>query len=487
MRYGMLHHCTIVSNLVYKLWGCLAILMLAAFTGVGSAQTVTTVYDFTNVTAANPVGPLTQRRDGNLIGTASAPGNGSVYSLSTGGFTSTLFQFNGTNGTGPGWGLTLGGNGASYGTTPFGGASNLGVLFLLDSTGVYSVIHEFSGGSDGGLPAGPPIEASDGNLYGATYGVAAGLSTIYKYALSSGVFTTIYQFDQAHGEGIYAPLVQAADGTLYGTASLGGANNCGTIFQLTKVGKLQWYYSFPCGAGGSTPLSPLIQAADGNLYGTTDVGGSFDGSGTIFKVDRNRKVSILYTFAGNKMDGRNPAGGLVQATDGNLYGTTVGGGRAGVGTLFQISTVGAYKQLAAFSKTTPQTPQASLLQHTNGKLYGTATYGGRFGFGAVYSLDLGLGPFVTFVAPTGKVGGTAQILGQGLTGTTSVSFNGVNATTFKVVSDTYLTATVPTGATSGLVVVTTPTGGLTSNVKFRISGHLAAQRKPSAKLAAGSH
>ena len=121
----------------------------------------------------------------------------------------------------------------------------------------------------------------------------------------------------------------------------------------------------------------------------------------------------------------------------------------------------------------PQTVGAglgtALVQDTNGRFYGTAPYGGAYGFGAIYSLDMGLPPFVTFVQAVGKIGRSAQILGQKLKGTTSVTFNGVPATSFKVVSDTYVTAVVPTGATTGPVVVTTPTGALTSNVNFRIS------------------
>jgi hypothetical protein len=108
------------------------------------------------------------------------------------------------------------------------------------------------------------------------------------------------------------------------------------------------------------------------------------------------------------------------------------------------------------------------LQHTDGPFYGTAKFGGAFGYSSVYSLDMGLGPFVTFVRSTGKVGHTAQILGQGLTGTANVTFNGVPATSFNVVSDTFLTAVVPSGATTGQVVVTSSGGPLASNVVFRI-------------------
>ena len=109
-----------------------------------------------------------------------------------------------------------------------------------------------------------------------------------------------------------------------------------------------------------------------------------------------------------------------------------------------------------------------LCRDTSGLFYGTSQFGGAFGFGSVYSLNMGLGPFIAFVSATGKVGQTAEILGQKLKGTTSVTFNGVPATSFTVKSSTYMTAVIPTGATTGKVVVTTPTGVLTSNINFVI-------------------
>src|SRR4029077_6846040 len=105
---------------------------------------------------------------------------------------------------------------------------------------------------------------------------------------------------------------------------------------------------------------------------------------------------------------------------------------------------------------------------TNGKFYGTIPAGGSGNNGSIYSLDMGLDPFVTFVRSQGKVGSTTQILGQGLTGTTSVTFNGIPAASFSHVSYTYMTGGVPSGAATGPMVVTTPSGKLTSNVNFRI-------------------
>ena len=341
----------------------------------------------------------------------------------------------------------------------------LGVLFRI-SRGTYTVLHEFAGGADGAYPTAPPIEGFDGNLYGATYGNTTTSSTIYTYSRVSGTFATIYQFDNAHGSSVIASLTQSMDGNLLRTAWQGGANNCGTIFRVTTSGVPVWYYSFPCGQGGANPYGQIVQA-NGNFYGTTQQGGN-GGFGTIFKLDQRGLVSILYRF-GAIPDGEDPYAGLVQGTDGNLYGVTAVGGCCEFGSLFQITTTGIYRQIYSFATSAAGfSPIVALLQHTNGLFYGTTLEGGMSGFGTVYSLDMGLGPFVTLVRAQGKIGSTAQILGQGLTGTSALTFNGVPATSFSVLSDTCMTAIVPSGATTGPVAVTTPTGTLISNKTFRV-------------------
>ena len=435
-----------------------------------SAQTVTNIYSFTgNNSSAYPFSTPAQGRDGRLYITTSGTtsGYGSILAVSTDGKAVLFHVFDDIHGSGPLGGLMLSTDGNFYGTTAYGGSANAGVLFRISKSGKYSVLHEFASGADGQNPFSPPVEASDGNLYGTTLGSARVGSTLYKYSPSTG-YSVLREFYKNQGHLIGSSPIQAIDGNLYMTANNGGTNRCGAILKLALSGDLLASYSFACGAGGANPNGQLLQASDGNFYGTTQAGGTA-GQGTVYKLDQSGTISVLYSFLGSPTDGSDPDSGLAQATDGNLYGTTVAGGSATQGTLFQISTTGVYARLFEFGDTAGQYPYGGPMQDTNGLIYGTVYQGGTDNFGAVYSLDMGLGPLISFVRPSAKVGEAAQILGQGLSGTTSVTFNGVAASSFSVVSDTYMTAVVPSGATTGPVVVTTPTGPLTSNVSFRIS------------------
>ena len=272
-------------------------------------------------------------------------------------------------------------------------------------------------------------------------------------------------------------LIQANDGKLYGATSGGGAYGHGTVFRIDLKGKLTTLHSFNW-TDGAYPDAVLMQAADGNFYGTTNNGGAY-GDGAVFKITPAGNLTTLYSFCSQSQctDGAYPVAGLVQATDGNFYGTTLLGGDPtcgswdGCGTVFQLTAGGTLTTLHRFQGTDGAYPLQGLLQGTNGRFYGTTA--GRtyccmgIGDGTIFSLDMGLGPFVAFVRNSGRVGSNVQILGQGFTGTTGVSFNGTTAS-FAVKSDTYLTATVPQGATTGFVTVTTPSGTLQSNVMFQV-------------------
>jgi uncharacterized repeat protein (TIGR03803 family) len=258
--------------------------------------------------------------------------------------------------------------------------------------------------------------------------------------------------------------VQGSDGNFYGTTSQGGTFGYGTVFKITPTGKLKVLYNFDF-THGNQPSAPLIQASDGNLYGTTSLGGTND-FGVIFSVTSAGKLTVLHNFSG--VDGIVPAGGLVQASDGKLYGTTAEGGTQECGTIFVIDLKSTFSKLYDFDEPMGCGSRVTLRQHTNGIFYGDAASGGSTQvFGVFYGFDVGLGPFVYLLPASSKIGETIGILGQGFKGTTRVSFNGT-AASFTVVSEAYLTATVPHGATTGFVTVTTPSGKLKSNTKFRL-------------------
>jgi uncharacterized repeat protein (TIGR03803 family) len=230
------------------------------------------------------------------------------------------------------------------------------------------------------------------------------------------------------------------------------------------------------GTEGSLPYEGLVQATNGNFYGTTSDGGE-DGAGTVFKITPSGTLTALYQFCplGDCGSGGSPGGSpfaaLVQATDGNLYGTTCCV-ISETGTIFKATPSGTtltsvYSFCSQSDCADGSAPFAGLVQDTNGKFYGTTVGGGTHGVGTVFSLSVGLGPFVETQTTSGKVGAAVKILGTNMTGATSVTFNGKSAT-FKVVSSSLITTTVPAGATTGKVKVTTPHGTLTSNVPFRV-------------------
>jgi uncharacterized repeat protein (TIGR03803 family) len=458
------------------------------------AQTYTKLVDFDGPDGLNPsYVSLVQGRDGNLYGTTSSGGMeccGTVFSITPGGELSTINCFapppsnNCSVGANPWGGLVLGTDGYFYGTT-FGYAT----VFKTNSMGQLTMLYFlFQAPYYGDDPVGALVQASDGNFYGTTSeGGSYGKGTIFGIT-PAGTVTTLYSFcsqpNCSDGSYPYAPLIQSNNGELYGTTTLNGNSGCvgsygcGTLFKITLDGEFTTLHTFcsePNCADGANPYGALLQGPDGNLYGTTANGGSSHcggGCGTIFKITPSGKLTTTYTFCTSNVcpDGANPSGGLILATDGNFYGTTQGGGdhNCQCGTVFEITPEDTLTTLHAFGFSPDgSVPMGGLLQATDGNFYGTTYYGGVNRDGTVFKLSAGLGPFVSFVRGYGRVGQTGGILGQGFTGTTSVELNGT-PTNFKVVSDTYLTATVPPGATTGYVTVTTPTGVLTSNVPFHV-------------------
>jgi uncharacterized repeat protein (TIGR03803 family) len=457
------------------------------FTVVLHAQTYSVLYNFPSQ-SGDPYSPtqpgiVAQGRDGNLYSTTlngGAIGYGTVFKITSAGTLTVLYSFGQTQGGAPNSGLTLGTDGNFYGTALFFGAYGKGTVFKVTPDGSVTSLHDFFGG-DGAYPEAPPVQGTDGNFYGTTpeggnctYN-QNGCGTIYKLT-PSGTLTLLYVFDFAHGANPGGPLLEGTDGSFYGVAGEGGADNDGVIFKITSKGKLTVLHNFD-GTHGSGPVPPLTQGSDGNFYGTTFSGGLYS-AGVIYKMAATGRVTVLHEINGTT-DGRYPASGLVRATDGNFYGTTSQGGAnnncagSSCGTLFRISPQGTYLVLYNFEESTGFGPSTTPMQHTSGVLYAMTTKGGTAYCsdpsycGVFYSFNASLPAFVSLLPYSGKIGRSIEFLGQGFTGTTGVSFNGT-AATFMVVSDNYLKATVPSLATTGFVTVATPSGTLTSNKKFRV-------------------
>jgi uncharacterized repeat protein (TIGR03803 family) len=474
---------------------CVAVLLLAAH--VLPAQTLTNFFTFDGTDGSAPA-VMVQGANGNLYGVTRSGGTdiGTVFEITTAGKLTTLYNFcsegppSCPDGYAPA-GLVLATNGNFYGTTQIGGAGHDGgTIFEITPAGKLTTLYTFcleTGCPDGSGPN-TLIQGTNGILYGTTIGGGAhALSdgsggTVFSFSLA-GKLTTLYSFcaktNCADGQNPEAALIQATNGDFYGTTSEAGAhvspeNRGGTVFRITTGGKLTTLYSF-CAltncADGSDSYAPLLQGANGNFYGTTQVGGANVAGGTggtVFEITPAGKLTTLYSFCAvtSCTDGEQPVAGLMQATNGNLYGTTYAGGANNFGTIFEITNGTVTPMLETFDATNGAYPSAALMQYTNGTLYGT-TATGCCDYGSIYTLSLGLGPFVETIPSSGVVGATIKILGNDLTETNAVTFNGT-AATFKVVSATEITATVPTGATTGTVEVTTPVGTLSSNVAFTV-------------------
>jgi uncharacterized repeat protein (TIGR03803 family) len=479
------------------------------------AQTFTTLYNFCSQSKCtdglNPEAGLIQGTDGDLHGTTYGAGGGNgagtVFTITPGGTLTTQHNFcsktNCTDGSDPAAGLIQGTNGDFYGTTIIGGATNSGTVFKITPSGKLTTVYSFCSQTDctdGDEPVAGLIQEINGDFYGTTCCGGANprmnyAGTVFKIT-PNGKLTTLYSFclqtNCTDGNSPAGGLIQATDGILYGTTYYGGANSqgcesggsgCGTVFSLDASGTLTTLHSF-CTLGGSActdgyfPRAGLLQASNGNLYGTTEGGGAND-AGTVFEITPSGTLTTLYSFCstgGNACtDGSDPAAGLIQATNGNFYGTTqAGGANAGAGgTVFEITPSGTLTTLYSFCSTggsactDGETPVGGLIQATNGVFYGTTEYGGANGGGVVFRLSVGLHPFVETQTTSGKVGAAVTILGSDLTGATSVTFNGT-AATFTVVSEYEITTTVPADAATGFVEVITPGGKLKSNKKYRV-------------------
>jgi len=403
------------------------------------------------------------------------------------------------------------------------GSDGCGTVFEFTPAGELYTLHTFckTGGencSDGANPQAPLIQAPNGDFYGTTLlgGNSYGAGTLFEITLE-GHLTTLYKFcsedgdychDGANPQGpmALAPVPAGSDGAdssnlqiqLYGTTNEGGAvhyegSPCGDGLVWTKVTEdaLEQDYFWCKGTDGKYGADPTGLFYLGNLLslpgadsgtdapssspsptfaGTTSNGGA-NLYGVVYEVNSSGAFKLLHSFCAkpNCADGAYPDAPVVEGTDGNLYGTTEGGNGNtscpaelnGCGTVFRITPESVLTTLHSFHKTDGADSVASLVQATNGMFYGTTSLGGPTGNGTIFSINVGLAPFVQPQPAIGMAGTAVRILGTDLTAASAVSFNGT-AAAFKVVSATEITTTVPAGATTGPVEVTTPSGTLKS-------------------------
>jgi uncharacterized repeat protein (TIGR03803 family) len=364
-----------------------------------------------NTTGNAISGELVQLSDGTfyaVAGSGGANNSGAILTFKKGDSQPTpIFSFSAasgpqggptsptnSDGVGPEGGLVLANDGFLYGTTYTGGLAGNGTIFRVSTAGVLTSLHSFSAAdanglnTDGSTPRAKLVQANDGNLYGTTVlGGPSAEGVIFRISLS-GVFSIVYAFPAVDANGLNvsgtqpsAPLILASDGNLYGVAEHGGANGLGTVFAVTPVGQFIVLHTFSAGPtssnlDGGLPTASLMQARDGNLYGTTSAYGG-QGYGTIFRITLRGLFTTMYSFNDNRMganpfDSANPAGPLIEGPDGTLYGTAAQGGGAGFGTVFTLSPSGSYSLAYSFgsSSVTGAAPSGGLIFGADGNLYG---------------------------------------------------------------------------------------------------------------------
>ncbi len=454
---------------------------------------------------------LTLGRDGNFYGTCfSTPGgNGSIFQLTPGGVFTDKHDFTGANGdTEPLYAPVQGSDGNFYGTTGYYPYS-CGNIYKLTAAGVYTSLHTFSG-SDCGT-ASSLIQASDGNLYGTLYSCSlpGSLGCVYKVS-TAGVFTEIYGFTSASGYNPCTGVIQGKNGKLYGATNEGAANNFGSIYSLTTAGVFADLHDFvqttdaSCVDNDGRTNVNLLQVTDGSFYGVNGAYGA-TGGGSIYKLTP-ANVFTAFLFPNPPVDGNAPLSTLIQNTNGKVYGTTPSGGPTSCtscqGVFFSVATgdaafvnleptqkaelvgarVGMFGQGFSSSSVVKFGGVASTSVTRTGGSYLTAVVpvGAKTGAVTVTTGSTTLTspqtfrvkPNITSFSPSsGSVGTPVTINGSGLIQATAVKFGTVTATTFTVVSDSEVTADVPSGLAAGTVTIsiTTPGGTANSPTKFTVN------------------
>jgi uncharacterized repeat protein (TIGR03803 family) len=373
------------------------------FEWTASSSTFGSLYSFANYNGASPWAALTLGPNGNFYGTTytggsngagiedGADGYGTVFEIATNGALMTLVSFAGTNGANPEAPLILGPNGNFYGTTYSGGSNDVGTVFEMTPGGALTTLASFAN-TNGAEPEAGLILGTNGNFYGTTVnGGTDGSGAVFEVT-TSGVLTLLYSFTGGNdGAEPEAGLTLGPNGNFYGTCAFGGADSYGTVFEVTNGGGFAVLHSFTDGSDGASPFAALTLGSNGNFYGTT-YGDENTTYGNVFEITPNGALTNLYTFTGGN-DSGDPSAALTLGPDGNFYGTTYGsvpyeGIGNPEGTVFEVTSNGAFATLVSFAGTNGENPKANLVLGPDGNFYGTTSDGGADEIGEVYRLDL---------------------------------------------------------------------------------------------------
>ncbi len=371
----------------------IVVLGLAATTQV-HAQSLKTLYNFGGgPDGGDPYASLIRDSAGNLYSTVDYGGTsyaGAVFKVDPKGNESVLHSFSGgADGAYPFSALVRDSSGNLYGTTSQGGSANAGVVFKVDPSGKETVLHNFTGGADGVIPIGGLLRDTAGNFYGTTsQGGTANFGVIFKVS-PKGKETIVHTFTGGAKDGkypSYTSLLPGADGYFYGVTQEGGIADYGVVYKLSPSGKLTVLHSFAGGtADGCDVLGTPFMDANGTLYGTTSSCGP-GGYGTVWKVNKYRKETVLHGFAGGTADGQYPLAGVIVDANGNIYGNTETGGESNLGTVYKISKAGKFSLLHSFAGPDGKYPYGSFVMNSNGALFGTTQNGGSIGYGTVWKI-----------------------------------------------------------------------------------------------------
>ena len=416
-KFGSMKPSAISQSLdcaIFAAWtrGALTMALLCLFLIVGfqpaEAQTETVLYSFCAPTGcpdgSNPRADLVMDTAGNLYGTTlygGTSGVGTVFELSPSGTETVRHSFaaSHTDGHYPYAGLLMDTTGNLYGTAQSGGAKGLGTVFKLTPNGTETLLYSFcvlAACADGYHPRAGLIMDTKGNLYGTSFdGGAYDAGAVFELS-PSGTETVLHSFCQQMGcpDGYYpqAGLVMDTNGNLYGTTLYNGAYGGGTVFKISSDGTATTFYNFCTATGcknGRYPEAGLILDTNGNLYGTTYGGGAY-GKGTVFELSPSGAETVLHSFCARAgcPDGSHPRADLVMDPAGNLYGTTYDGGTNSVGTVFKLSPNGTETVLHSFAANGSDGthPYAGVVMDTMGHLYGTTYSGGANGYGTVFKV-----------------------------------------------------------------------------------------------------